>query len=89
MTDYENPVWGQGETELYHGVEAPAADYPFYPTAACGQVIIGPRVGKADLPSGADLCATCEKSIFGQSTEQKAAEKSTPAAPEKKEPSNG
>lgn len=58
MADFENPVWGASDTGLGHVVEAPPPDYPFYPTAHCGEVIVGPLGKKGDFEG--EFCKTCE-----------------------------
>lgn len=61
MTDpIENPVWGKGDTDLYHVTEAPPVTYAFFPSSACGKAVLsGALVSKRDVPSDADFCKAC------------------------------
>lgn len=75
-----NPTFAQGETELFHAGEAPAANYPFFPSAYCGAVMTGQRYdNRSDLPKDAQLCATDAKKLGIEQPEEKKIE--TPAKP--------
>lgn len=86
MTTPVNPIYGQGETDLFHAGEAPPAGHSFHPSAHCGVVMAGERF--SELPKGADLCAI-DKKWLGIDDEKTSTPTPTKPAEKKETGSNG